>query len=389
MPAIGTPQISRLTWSLEVGGLDVDPIQGAVTWDETSIPSLQIDVVIPYSDATWTAVDPQADARAQLSALHEFTESDPLATITAEGHTTLADLSAAWSGLTLADVSALYGTPITPDGTLYPHDRLAFDVGVRTARRTRSDGQEFVTLTLACDEARALDVLATERLELASTTIRGLINEALGYIDATLEPDLDNPDSSSPFHTDGPLPDGANLWEVGVSVWDVIKAAADSGGYIIRCDHQSKWRLVDPGFTATPSAGEPVNTSYVDAAQISHDRSREDDWYDTVVIEYRWRDESGVEQQQTDVATIAVGTPRRVYHEVRSAPYGGSAAAAILERVSNRGNHVEGSQAVNLWARPGSVLNWEVDPGELDAGIVSRVRWSITDDVMALQGRDF
>jgi hypothetical protein len=358
-------------------------------WDEQAIPSLTATVIIPYEAATYAAADPLgAGARVTLSGRHEFTASEPLSAITAEGYATVADMSAAWSGLTLADVSALYGRPLTPEGELYPDDTLDLDLVVVDRDRHRDGDDEFVQLRLACDEQLAIDYRNLERRTIEAGTVRQLCTLVLAEIGAELEPDPEF-DPGDPFYSDALLPAGFDTWDTGVSAWRQMQAACDIGGLLLRCDHQRKWRLIRTDIDAFPTQGVPINLSFLDGTRFEERTSRGGDWFDAVVIEYVWRDALGVEQRQVDTAQL-VHPPQRVYYEQRDTAYAAGAAAQILERTQRRGKAFQAEAPPNLHARVGSNFTWQIDNDtDQEVGIISRVQWSITDDVMTIVGRDF
>lgn len=392
MPASGPSRISRLGWTANSGiefPVTADPSSGSVVWDEQAIPSLTASVVIPYDLDMYGSTDPTGGtARVRLAGRHEFTQSEPLSAITAEGYSTVADMSAAWSGLTLADVSALYGRPLTPGGELYPDDVLELDLLVVDRDRIRAGSDEFVSLRLVCDEQLAIDYLNVERRTIEAGTVRQLCTLVLAEIGAELEPDPVY-DPGHAFYSDALLPEGFDTWDTGVSAWRVMQAACDIGGLLLRCDHERKWRLIRTDINTFPTEGVPINLSFLDGARFEQRTSRARDWYDAVAIEYVWIDGAGVEQRAVDTAQLN-DPPQRVYYERRGTAYAPGAAAQILERTQRRGDIFQADAPPNLHARVGSNFTWQIDNDTpQDIGIISRVSWSITDDVMAISGRDF
>lgn len=388
MPADVTPQISRMGWTLDLNGTSVDVASGAVVWDELQIPSLTLDVVIPYDPATYAAADPLTGARGVVSGVHEFADYETLAALSAHGWGTVADITTAWTGLTLADIGPQYARPLTPGGPVYSPDTIDLDMVIVDRDRTRAGADEFVTLRMACDEQLAIDYRNMLRRSIRAATVRQLCKIVLAEIGAELEPDdLYAPDD--PAYRDAALPADFDTWDTGVSAWRILQAACDFGGLILRCDHQRKWRLVDVETDVFPTRGAPVNISFLDASRLEQRTSRARDWYDAVVLQYRWINEAGVERRSVDTASLNP-VPQRVYFEERDVPFVAGAAAAVLGRVSQRGEAFQAYAAPNLHARVGSTFTWQIDNDSTqDAGIVSRVSWSITDNVMTITGRNF
>lgn len=343
MPDLGTPPLARLTWDVELaGGIHLPPTSGQVTWDELSIPSLRVDAILPHTDAAFDVADPLADARATVTATHSFTDQA--------------------------------GNPLNPGHGAIPDDVIVMDLGVRSRRRTSAnDGQDLLALTLACDEAFATDYRTLTPVTLTGTTVREVVDEVLAVLGAS--PAAGTDDQVLPVEWDG-------AWDVGVTAWEIMRTACDTAGLILRCDEAGTWRL---GYDWPSSSGTPINSSTIgESDYVSDLTDRDTEWFDAVVVEFRWTDSGGNDHVEYD--TYAPGTPSRVLFESRPVPYSPGTAQNLYERTSRRGRSWTGRQAINLLARPGRSHITDFG-GPQSFGVMSRVVWSITDSTMTVTSR--
>lgn len=346
MPASGvsTPRVARLEWTVTAGGVALEPSQGSVTWEELGIPSLRAECVIPYTASTWAALNPLEDARATVRGVHKFTD----------------DAGRMLDGSTEA----------------LPDDVLELDLGVRSRRRIRTAaGEDSITLTLACDEALALDYRPTTNVLVSGTTVRAVVNNVLARLG--LGPVVITGGAV------GALPAGwQGNWNAGVSAWDFMATAVDGAGMLLRCDNTRTWRL---GY-GWNLGGVNLNASYVEAARLEHHTTRDEDWYDGVVLEHEWTDGTDTDRHEFDV--YAPGTPSRVYHERRTTPRAPGAAQYVYQRTVERGDHYIAEQAYNLRVRPQSRLFVQMAAGEAQADVgISRVQWQMSTATMTVTGR--
>lgn len=350
MPATGfaTPRVARLTWTVRtVDGVRREPSQGSVTWEELGIPSLRAECVIPYTAATWAMLDPLADARATVRGVHKFTDD---------------------SGTKMLDGSTDH---------ILPDDVLELDLGVRSRRRIRTAaGEDSITLTLACDEALALDYRPLANLTVPGSTVQAVVNYVLARIG--LGPVVLTSGVA------GTLPAGwEGQWNAGVTAWDFMAAAVDGAGMLLRCDERRQWRL---GYGWQGLGGVNLNASYLESTRLEHHTTRDEDWYDGVVLEHEWTDATDTDRHELDV--YAPGTPSRVYHERRTTPRAPGAAQYIYQRTVERGDHYIAEQAYNLRVRPQSRMFVQMSAGEPQADVgVSRVQWQMSTATMTVTGR--
>jgi len=173
-------------------------------------------------------------------------------------------------------------------------------------------------------------------------------------------------------------------WEPGESSWSFVQPLFQTAGFRLFCDDQRRWWLVDtsyiaPGFTQL-SAGynviDPEDT-------ISRDT---DEWYDAVLVKYRWRDETGAQQIAYDQALSPAYT-KAIMIEVERPYPGPGAANYILRRAAGKGRTLDLGGVSNYAAQPTQPVTAILPASPIQTGVVASVRWSFDDDEMRIGTR--
>ncbi|MGK9146669.1 hypothetical protein KXS11_03455 [Plantibacter flavus] len=370
--------VSAHTLTCSIDGNPLDVKQARVTLDEGWSPYAQVQLTcsIP-SPAVLEALDPRKDLRATLHLQQDFGDSDSLAT-----------LSALWGEGTLQDVSALYPDDALEDVTR-THYRPFNDFGVRLPsiidldltfreRDADHDAGEF-RVSVASDEALLEGHKLVSRYQEApaTPTVKAAVALALAHIGVGLDEDS----------TDAPVSvDNADslIWNPGVSGWDYVYPLVQKAGLRLYCDEARRWKLV----RATRNTEDLMVLTADHNVTSGRDKiSLDDDWYDAVVITYKWRDPATA---TTMIAYDIAGDYRakNVFAETRDVPFPGPGAAdALLGRKQGRGRVLDVSAVSDYSAAPGRALAITLPGTPVQTGYTSSVTWSFPDDEMRIASR--
>jgi len=351
--------------------LNVETI--TVREDESWSPSVQASLVCSMPTPEVLAqIDPRGGQRVRLRMQQRFGTSETIALGTFEpAAATLANLTTKWAGQQLAALSNTYGHGYNASGTRASNTGR-YDLMLRRRSVDQVAGQ--MTLDLSSDEAALQDagLVSLSSVTPSSVSLVAAVELALSRIGAHLTEALDVTDYDP----------AALEWLPGVSAWDYLAPLVQAGGRRLWCDRRRVWRLLDP----LQPGSDGLFVSSV-AKRVVDTIDRDQDWYDGVVIEYRWNDSGGVERVRYDVA----GDERanRVLHLVWTVPYGrAGAAAAILARSAGRARGISVTAVSDYRIAPGAAVNANLPDGEYSTGFVTSLAVTIPGDVMVLTTRD-
>lgn len=345
-----------------VPALDVHT--ASVTLDESWAPYVQASLSCSIP-ATLTGLDPFARDRLRFTLTQSFSRSQPVAA-----------MSAAWAGLTLADlagdypmlaaISAQFGAPL--NSVVMPAVARHFDLGIRS--RTRDPLTGVMTLTLASDEALAQDKKwngTTEREPFTRSLIEA-VQFGLALIGARAE--IQAPDFLVELE--------ATAWKPGVSVWDWLAPMVQAAGLRLYCNELGRWFLTGP-LAPHPEIALSPTTGLISAPETL---SRDTDWYDAMIVEY-----TGGTVPVYDFAGTP-GSSRTGFISLASRYPGPGAAAASLARSRSLGVSMTPVAVSNYLTEPGSPLAI-VHPGyPTRSGYVRAVTFTYPDSTMTTTPRD-
>jgi len=172
-------------------------------------------------------------------------------------------------------------------------------------------------------------------------------------------------------------------WLPGQSLWDFVQPLVQAGGLRLFSDEARVWHLVDPVTYAVP--GLTTINAGEHATAATDTISRYGDWFDSVVIRYRWTDAAGVVQIRYDAA----GSPSSKTLTIdESTPFPGvGAAAALLARSTARGRVFDLAAVSDYAVTPSQVLASKMPSTPRQVGTTSAVRWAIPADEMTVRSR--
>ena len=337
--------IGTLNWSARAGNLvlPVSDDTGSISIDDQNVPAITATIVVPRDDSFLALIDPRQTVppRVQLIGSLSHWHSTPISRLSdyaARHGGTLASLSAAWTGLQVRDVSALFGTPLyqlAPDAP----ESMSLDLHVRDVSY---DDWEMV-VSLASDEALLMDWAPTSGQDLiaisdemgggdpqkVATWVNPFLSVVLGY---TLTPGPYDGSALSDTYT--------NIldWSRWSSAWDMFRPAIED------TDLKLRVRPSGRGFTLERPEN-PINSpadhswlfSDADVISVRHARSRTGDWYDSTLLT------TSEMAGGTTVGYPSPGRHSRTYVEIVPDTFKPTLSMAqnIATRSANRGQFID------------------------------------------------
>jgi hypothetical protein len=364
-----------------IGGQVLDVQDLTVGLDESRVPFAAATLTVPYDPATIDALDPRARPvpRVSLTVVQRFIDARPLSAVsTAYAGQKLSAISAAYAGQRLSAISSAYGTGWNTFGIRSSRART-YDLGVRSRVVDHQDAT--VQLTLASDEALLTDgaLVAVAALSPVSLTVLSAVQMVLGLLLPGYT--LTTTQGAQAITVD------AAVWDPGVSGWDYLSPLTASAGLRLWCDEARAWHLEAPTEMLAP---DPMlvlaGTGAVTAAQDTV--SRDDlEWFNAVVVAYKWTDTGNVSHVQYDVAgDLASSRVLAVTHE-RPYPRAGEAAAR-LRLAAGHGRVLDVEAVADPLAYPGQAARLSVPGTPAQSGYVQAVELATREARMRVTTRD-
>jgi hypothetical protein len=284
--------IGTLTWAARIGEEILPAEVGNISIDDQNVPAITTSIQIPYDAALVPLLDPRVSSaipRVQLAGTIVEWASQPVSAISAyadaEGGT-VADLSAAWAGLTLGGVSSLFGARLH---SFAPDTPQTMQLELHVRELQHDDWR--IYLDLASDEA-----LLTDWSVLGPFDVADLQDYQTGrnpayvstYVNSVLRLVLDQELEPSPYLTTAVDPeyvfDAVELSK-GPTGWDIIREAMEGADLKLRVNPTGTGFTLQLPENAINNPAEhswlftPENV--ISARQVY---SRTGDWYDSVML---------------------------------------------------------------------------------------------------------
>jgi len=362
----------------------ITPSDFTATLDEGWSPYVQVTLTGPLpTEDEMAQLDPRKNVRVQVNLREDFGASAPVSAFTA-AHTgqTAAALTSAFQGDTAADVTALYFEPYRGTQRVMPRSTSLF-LTLRSRRLDWVTGE--ASYTLASDEALLQDyaLVQTDALYPQGGTVSSAVRFALATIGAYLgtpEADADVAD------------DEALRWEPGTSAWDYLMPILQDAGLRLFCDENRRWRLVPATYNRAEAMNLTISSNITGLMDtISRDAQEiSDQWYDSVVAIYRWRDEFDVEHTNYTTAQMpGIAAPTKTltvtYDGVGNAGIG---AQLLLNRAQARGRQVTVEAVSDYTLRPGMTATLGLPETYTQTSRVASVTWNLPADEMTVTTRN-
>lgn len=372
--------ITRHTLTARVPGFDLLPnVTGRITLDEGWSPYCQASLTLALpSDALLDALDPRSSTppRVYLVASLAYGDGDTFADLTTQyGGLTFANLTTLYSGSTFADLTSEHTRPYNPFGTVVGQ-RRTFNLGVRSRRVDRQAAEVYVEL--ASDEALLQDyaLVSGSVVNPPSLTVRSAVETALSY--ANTGGSLTAGEGTAAIDAD------AAEWKPGVTAWDYVQPLVQQAGLRLWCDENRDWHLTTPTISSEGALSLSGTGTITKAEETI---SRDEGWWDAVVITYEWVDGTGATQYAYDTAGDVTATKVLSLTYKRPDP-GTGAAAALLTRTSRRGRKFDTEAISNYEASPGQSVSLTETGVAIQSGAVSSIEWRFPDAEMTVGTRD-
>jgi hypothetical protein len=346
--------IGQLTWSIQVGEtiLEVLNDTGSINIDDQNIPAITTSVLVPFDQAVLDALDPRTVTVPRVILRGEYTEwmSRPISAMsayaTAEGGT-IADLSAAWAGMQIHDVSELFGAPLYSGANDNPTS-MELDLHVR---EVVYDDFE-MNISLASDEALLIDWAPSSIWDVAELSEQSQsfnLDVAASWANLMLGAVFGTRLDPSPYNT-VTVSSGFSkdlLEAISQNAYEMLRPALEDADLKLRVNPNGRgFSLQRPenniksvqGWTASPDGHlfEPQ-----DVLSVKRVTTRTGDWYDAVML-------------TQDGVGGGFGYPRgphtRTYLERLDEGFGVSDSMAqnIYRRVTNRGEFIDITAPIRL-----------------------------------------
>lgn len=388
----------------------------SITMDETWSPYVQGTLTTKLDLALLDSLDPRNATRINIIATQNYGVSDQLSSLTST-HTgfTIAHVTTAWTGKTIADISAWYFAPYNPEGSnkldtlssIFSGGTIAgmttawaglifsaisekyyrsypdginnnytrnFDLALRS--RDIDIAENTMTLQFASDEALLQDyaLVSTISYAPASTDLRTIIKQVLARIGDTL----------LPGSTTATVDATAAIWQPGQTAWDYIQPLVKNVGLRLYCDENRMWHL-DNDTTVNAGLIELFSVGTIKTLTDNIDRNT-DEWFDAVVIKYTYVNPAGA----TIVAYDTANEPnfKKVkFIEYNSAYTGPGAAQRILDRALTRGRQQSVTAVSNYAVTPTTACAVYMTGYPTLNNYVQSVTWNFPGDEMNIKTR--
>lgn len=275
------------------------------------------------------------------------------------------------------DIEAGY---VRPDGTEDTH--LVADLGIR--RRTATEPGSTLRLELASDEARLIDAAPAAGYTLTDSSHADAIGQLIadGVYPA---PPISAAVTGDPV-TVSPVTDR----------WSTAVDLADRLGAQVYDDGLRTWHI-EPAPTLAGTPDLSITVGQAGTLTATDDTLDRDEWFNYVLLRYRWTDTAGVDQQVLGTAYVATGpyaitgpAGKRIFIDEREIPTtqadANAAAAAVLDRQLSRGTTYRLTAIAAWWLRPGMTVAVTLPGRSVQLHLVGRVQFN-RDGTMDLSTR--
>lgn len=367
--------VSKHTIEALVGDTVIPVKEASIKIDETWSPYVQASFTAPLQASLLSSLDPRNKARVKFFVNQYYGESEKLSTLSSTfGGGKILNVTAAWNGDTLADISEAYFTPYNTSGVNYNY-RRGFDLTLRS-RNIDLKANE-MNFELSSDEALLQDYALVDNLPYTPTflNVRSIVSYVLNQIGSVLQPGI----------LDGTVEPDSAIWEPGQTAWDYVSPLLSAVGLRLYSDEKRRWYLINDTYTV-PGTVELEATGTITEANdvISRDAN---EWYDAVVITYTFVNDLGETIKAYDHAAVE-GFSKVLHLEYETAYPGAGAAQRILDRAITRGR-VNDVQAVSDYrVTPAQAFTLDLDGFPTQTGYISAVQWNYPADEMSITTRE-
>lgn len=395
-------------------GDEVSPINISVTADESWSPYIQAVVVVP-SNLITDNIDPRTGSRITIKLRQDFGDIIYLYELTKDFGGDVSNVTAAYTPVEILSITRTYSKPwnifetsrpisyitgiyggdvsnlttaglstvwimskfLQDEGSFNPAPSTIFEANLGVRSISYDYVSKEATIELASDEALAQDVHGYgDDITMSYNNIRALLNEALSFIGASLQPGTANYTYSPPYQL--------QKYELNLpnTLWDFMETITQGAGLKIYCDEQRRWYLVEP----SSFSGDLTLKDDDNITAFTKSISRDGLWYNQAVIEYETISSGTIFDNYYEAGS---GEVRTLFQKKTDIEFPGFGAAEMLvQRSLTRGETYEIEAIANFDARPRQTLTVDITEEPIKSGIVQSVTWSLPSARMSLDIRD-
>lgn len=377
--------IATLEWDIRAADTTLEVTGGSINIDDQNVPAITASVVVPFDAAVLAALDPRQTnvPRVVLNGSLSEWASRPISFMTEYAQRRgplISDLSAAWSGDTIEDVSLLFGAPLSSSASNEPLT-MSLDLHVREI-----DADDFeMRIQLASDEALLLDWSVTGLADIdAFVAAQSGLNAAYAstYINMTLAVVLGYTTPDGPYRTD-PVSSEYEFSIVelakGMTAWEIVRGALDDADLKLRVNPTGRgFTLQRPENSINNPATHAHFWAYDEVIEARQVYSRTGDWYDSAMLRVDGvpsRGHPNGEHSRTYLEDLPVGSKPTL-----------SAAQNIVRRAQNRGRFIDLVVPIKPGVFMRDEFTYETAAGELQPWIVKAVTYDLAAATMNIRG---
>jgi hypothetical protein len=335
--------IGILTWEIYGGGKSFTVTAGSLNIDEMNVPAITGSFMVPFDEDTFQALDPRQTPVPRVLLTGTFSEwaTAPISAITDymtdNGVTQLSGLSTLWVGLTLADISAMFGTPLSGTAPLEP-TVMTLDLHVREI-----DASDFdMVISVASDEALLTDWVATDGLDFGAISdyASGMdVQKARTYIDPILQHVLGIRTDTNVYSTTALSTVYTSVINrtLDMSAWEIILQPLNDANLKLRVNRDGKGFSLQHPVNEIPTKEWFSLLTDSDVVTARRVYSRNSDWYDSSLLTAG--DATATRVYKGGPTAVHSRTYRERFQE--GTPLTSSQVVNINRRNSNRGQFID------------------------------------------------
>lgn len=256
-----------------------------------------------------------------------------------------------------------------------------FDLGLRSATRHRPG--DLIDLTASSDEALVIDGSPAVAATATGATTAAAIVDLLADVIAPAPTVTIDPAVAGPAVTVDPV----------IDRWATVADLADRVGARVFDEGRRAWRIA-----ATPALAAPVLELAVgEGGTILEDSDGidRDEWFNYVILQYKWRDATDVDHVVEASAYVSDGPYRitgpagkRIMLDTRTVPTtqaeANAAAIAVLKRALSRSRRLTLTAVAAWWVAPGDTVRVTLEVGSTPVDCLAEVVELHADGTMTL-----
>jgi hypothetical protein len=379
--------IGTLTWEVYGAGVSMPAVVGNLNIDEMNVPAITTSVMVPFDQDVFDALDPRQTPvpRVQLTGTFSEWASEPISAMTDYaadvGATTLAGLTAAWTGLTLANLSTMFGTPLSAAAGLVP-TTMELDLHVREIDASSFD----MVISLASDEALLTDWGPTDGLDFAAIgdyAANMNVQQARTYIDPILQLVLGIRADTNVYSTTALSTTYTDVINrtLDMSAWEMILQPLNDANLKLRVNRDGRTFSLQHPVNEIPGKTWLSLLTDEDVITVRTVLSRNGDWYDSSSLV---AGEGGAQVFKGGPTAVHSRTYRERFEE--GTPLTSSQVVNINRRNANRGRFIDITAPIVLGVFMMDEFAYAPDVGPVQQWRVQGVSYDFAAGTMNIRG---